>query len=232
MPHSGVVVWWSALLLGMGAVAVRSDSGACVRGCGGSVWFVGGAPGGFVCCAAGSSRRCATAPLSARPRRVVLCRTAQSVAAPLSALVRHLGRRGSWFSRRVGGLSGAGSALVVQVRARAGACSAVGGGVALAWGAVRLLAGLPWSLSHSWARSQLLRLWWPRESDRGLVGGGGVAAVLGRPAQLVARGLNSVGEGVPPAPVGEARRDAPRAGSSGNGANRPGLSSQVATVWG
>ena len=28
MPRSGVAVWWSALLLGMGAVAVRSDSGA------------------------------------------------------------------------------------------------------------------------------------------------------------------------------------------------------------
>ena len=76
VPHSGVVVWRSALLLGMDAVAVQSDSGACVRGCGGCVWFVGGAPGCFVCCAAGSSRRCVTAPLSARPRRVVLCRTA------------------------------------------------------------------------------------------------------------------------------------------------------------
>ena len=102
------------------------------------------------------------------------CCAAWRSVAPLSAPLRHLGRRGSWFSRRVGGLSGVGSALVVQVqvRARAGACSAVGGGVALAWGAVRLLAGLPWSLSHSWARSQLLRLWSPRESDRGLVGGG------------------------------------------------------------
>lgn len=37
VPHSGVVVWRSALLLGMDAVAVQSDSGACVRGCGGCV---------------------------------------------------------------------------------------------------------------------------------------------------------------------------------------------------
>ena len=103
----------------------------------------------------------------------------------------------------------------------------------MAWGAVRLLAGLPWSLSHSWARSQLLRLWWLRESDRGLVGGGGVAAVLGRPAQFwsLADSIALV-KGRLLRQWGEARCGAPRAGSSGNGANRPGLSSQVATVWG
>lgn len=39
-------------------------------------------------------------------------------------------------------------------------------------GAVRLLAGLPWSLSRSWARSSLLRICWPQQFDRGLIAGG------------------------------------------------------------
>ena len=125
----------------------------CARSCGKGLCarLVVGSLGGFVRCAAGFTGDCTTYP-------------AFAPLGPTWVLVLPACRGPKWCGQC---LSGAG--------AGAGSCGGLfcgWRGVALAWGAVHLLAGLPWSLSHSWARSQLLRLWSPRESDRGLVGGG------------------------------------------------------------